>query len=188
MNPVKLSYLKALREILLDTINVPSESLYLVGGCVRDAACGVEPKDIDVIVLDHFDWCDESAFSRAEMIARDFREMGAKTAIYQAYGMACGADSHDANGKTLDFDENIWCGIHIQYATDPVGYDVLLSRHSDIDDVMDSFDCNWNQQYIGEKVHHYWRGWNPLHFTGKPLREGRREYITAKYNEVFKCQ
>lgn len=186
MNPISLSTLKAIRANLVSLTGVSGDRLFLAGGCVRDVAAGIVPKDYDCIILnDEADpWDEPSSFALAERIARDCREMGASVAIYQAYGNAAGADAHDLTGRTRDFDDNIWCGIHVQFGDD-TPYDILLSRHQDIDGVMDSFDCNWNQQFIGDKVHLYWRGKNELVFTGKPLRDGREEYIRNKYNEVF---
>ena len=186
MNPIALSTLKVIRANLVSLTGVSGDRIFLAGGCVRDAAAGLEPKDYDCIILnDKADpWDEPSSFALAERIARDCREMGASVAIYQAYGNAAGADAHDLTGRTRDFDDNIWCGIHVQFGYD-TPYDILLSRHADIDSVMDSFDCNWNQQFVGEKVHCYWRGKNELVFTGKPLRDGREEYIRNKYNEVF---
>ena len=187
MNPIALSTLKVIRANLVSLTGVSGDQVFLAGGCVRDTAAGLEPKDYDCIILnDKADpWSDESAFALAERIARDCRELGASVAIYQAYGFAAGADAHDLTGRTRDFDDNIWCGIHVQFGAD-VPYDILLSRHSDIDSVMDSFDCNWNQQYVSERTNCYWVGaYSPLVFTGKPLRDGREEYIRNKYNEVF---
>ena len=186
MNPIALSTLKAIRANLVTLTGVSEDRLFLAGGCVRDAAAGVPPKDYDCVVLNDLvaAWDDFTSFAMAERIARIARAEGATVAIYQAYGNAAGADAHDLTGRTRDFDDNIWCGIHIQFGDD-TPYDILLSRHSDIDDVMDSFDCNWNQQFVGDKVHYYWRGKNELTFTGKPLRDGREEYIRNKYNEVF---
>lgn len=186
MNPVALNTLKRTHLNLVTLLGVPANRLFLVGGCVRDAAAGVQPKDYDCVVLNDMvePWDDCTSFALAERIARIARAVGAKVAVYQAYGNACGEDGLDLTGRTRDFDDNIWCGIHVQFGYD-TPYDILLSRHQDIDDVMDSFDCNWNQQFVGEKVHLYWRGKNELVFTGKPLRDGREEYIRNKYNEVF---
>lgn len=186
MNPIALSTLKVIRANLVSLTGVSGDRIFLAGGCVRDAAAGLEPKDYDCIILNDKaePWDDFTSFALAERIARISRAAGATVAIYQAYGNASGADAHDLTGRTRDFDDNIWCGIHVQFGDD-TPYDILLSRHPDIDDVMDSFDCNWNQQFVGEKVHCYWRGKNELVFTGKPLRDGREGYIRNKYNEVF---
>lgn len=186
MNPVTLNNLKEQRDILAELACVDSYRVFLAGGCVRDAAAGLEPKDYDCIILnDEADpWDEPSSFAVAERIARDCREMGASVAIYQAYGNAAGEDAHDLTGRARDFDDNIWCGIHVQFG-DETPYDILLSRHSDIEHVVNSFDCNWNQQWIHDSVHNYWTRQYPLTFTGNPMRDGREEYIRNKYNEVF---
>lgn len=152
------------------------DSIFLVGGYVRDVAAGVHPKDCDVAILNTCDYTAEELFGIVSGVCLHARGVfDAYVEVYQAY--------QDA---TTDFNEHILCGAKIIIGENT--YDLLFFKHNNIEDVISTFDYNWNQQYIGANSSRYWIGrQHPLMATGNPLREGRADYMLKKYQEAFEC-
>lgn len=150
---------------------------YAAGGCIRDLWHGVPYKDIDVVVPIG-DGDDKGVFSLMEQFARNFRFIyNVPVAITMAY-------TQSAEGRTSlgDFDERLY-GV-VKLNTDWGDVDVLFSRYPTIEAVLDFFDCNLNQGYMGtDGVVHYTP---PSELVWlKPVAPERKQRMLNKWEALY---
>lgn len=110
----------------------------LAGGCVRDAAVGVTPKDYDAVLC-----CGEMDYAEAFALLEDHvmqfrRTLDATVEIYMAYGEG---EVH------ADFSDRLYACGKVKL---PNGYeiDLLLDKATNMADAIAGYDCNMNQVYL----------------------------------------
>lgn len=129
-----LVWLKRLH-LQLDAETFANDAVYLAGGCIRDSVHGVLYKDVDVVILcDGGNWFSDDIESYIE---RYCRKVGLTVkADYIGYGEDYGlrglvrvcSTEHNATGMKVD---------------------LLFYGCNNVQEVLDGFDFNINQYYLG---------------------------------------
>lgn len=152
------------------------EYVYLAGGCVRDTLYGVIPKDYDAIVIGYE--CIVEVFHKMKEISSALSQIGIKSEVYQAYGVADGRELPPGSFSECF----LGCmKIHLTYYGMPIEVDLLFSVKDTIGEHIKLHDCNANMVYldddgniIGERV-------SKLEFRDG-IDPERVRYMTEKWN------
>lgn len=149
---------------------------YAAGGCIRDTYYELPYKDIDIVVP-LGDVSEQDAFAVMERFAKEYRwMMNQPVAVMMAYGQ-----SADARQSLGDFDERLY-GV-VKVGSEYGDIDVLFSRYSTIQEVLDWFDCNINQGYMDSQGGVYYHPCKELVFI-KPVSDSRRERMLSKWATI----
>ncbi|QHJ81736.1 MAG: hypothetical protein [Caudoviricetes sp.] len=170
-----LAQVKALQDYVSTISGYPFQA---AGGCVRDALWERIPKDYDMVYCPG-DISDSEAFTMIAELAKTFRILGWRVAVYQAYGTrADGAVSESS------FESMFFACLKIDGENLP-SVDILLSKYSGLDEHISHHDCNANMVYLtpgGEVVGCV----RPTVLLFRDGIEGSRiEYMTNKYNVIL---
>lgn len=113
---------------------------YPAGGCARDVLYGASSKDVDILVPMGEYLSEAEAFYVAGSIC-DFlrRVLGVPAYCVFAYQKGESEKGHD-------FDERLY--FCVKTCINGVDVDILGSRYSSIQEIIDNFDCTMNQVYI----------------------------------------
>lgn len=111
------------------------------GGCARNVNYGLEPKDVDVLVIGNF-YNDQEAFELITELSANISRCGGSSACYYAY--AQGDTPEDAGN---DFGNRLYACLKVNF---PGCYpmDFLLQRATTLGEAISNFDCNLNQYVL----------------------------------------
>lgn len=130
-----------LSSVDLGTIdNCPVLVGYPAGGCARDVLYGASTKDVDILVPMGEHLTESEAFHVAESICDCLRQVLDVTA-YCVFAYQKGETE-----KGHDFDERLY--FCVKTCINGVDVDILGSRYSSIQEIINNFDCTMNQVYI----------------------------------------
>lgn len=120
--------------------NCPVLMGYPAGGCARDVLYGANSKDVDILVPMGEHLTESEAFHVAESIG-NYLSRGLDVTAYCVFAYQKGETE-----KGHDFDERLY--FCVKTCINGVDVDILGSRYSSIQEIIDNFDCTMNQVYI----------------------------------------
>ena len=156
--------------------NLTGQRVNLAGGCIRDTLYGVVPKDYDAIVLGYD--CVVETFHVMSGISRVLDDMGIKSEVYKAYGVA---ESRElAPGA---FSESfLGCmKIHLTFGGVPCDVDLLFSVADTMEEHVQLHDCNANMVYLDDDGNIVGDRVSKLEFRDG-IDPERVRYMTEKWN------
>ena len=111
------------------------------GGCARNVNYGLEPKDVDVLVVGNF-FNDSEAFELITELSANISRLGGSSRCYYAYEQG---EAPMDSGR--DFGQRLYACLKAEF---PGCYqmDFLLQRATTVADAIGGFDCNLNQYVI----------------------------------------
>lgn len=143
MNPTsKLSLtLQTMRTIQLTLSDRWEVVMVPAGGCGRNVHYGLEPKDVDVLVVGNF-YNESEAFALVTEMSANVSRLGGSSACYYAY-----SQGEIPIESASDFGQRLYACLKVKL---PGCYDMdfLLQRATTVSDAIGGFDCNLNQYII----------------------------------------
>lgn len=152
---------------------------YVAGGAARDCLYNIPIKDVDVLYPLGSNLSEAEAFYIAETICDNLRRFN-----YPAYCVFAYQRGDTERGH--DFDERLW--FCVKTCINGIDVDILGSKYSTIQEVVNHFDCTMNQVYldpttgelVGDKVQELvWI---------KEVPEARTERMIKKFKQVQQAQ
>lgn len=113
---------------------------YPAGGCARDVLYGASTKDVDILVPMGGHLTESEAFYVVESICNFLG------GVLQLKAHCVFAYQQGESEKGHDFDERLY--FCVKTCINGVDVDILGSRYSSIQEIVDNFDCTMNQVYI----------------------------------------
>lgn len=138
INEVVQSVLNQIDTCTID--NCPVLVGYPAGGCARDVLYGASTKDVDILVPMGEHLTEPEAFYVAGSIC-DYL-----SGVLDAPSYCVFAYQKGDTEKGHDFDERLY--FCVKTHINGVDTDILGSRYSSIQEILDNFDCTMNQVYI----------------------------------------